>query len=184
MGGRQRNGETKNSRRESSEQGQRSSEGELLSAWKQDAPKNDDTEREYTPESENVGGESQAPNPLCKGFMQKCKEMVAGYLAPSTSTTRNDNPETQGESQVDQTQVQNPKPNLGEGEFSPKTSELQISPLSSEKQILEVNQIAGKTPIFRNAFDFEDEDLPEVMNPQEQGPFGQEDPQLFKVDQK
>ncbi len=59
---------------------------------------------------------------------------------------------------------------MGEGEFSPKTSELQISPLSSEKQILEGDQNAGKTPIFRNAFDFEDEDLPKGMNPQEQRP--------------
>ena len=160
----------KNSRGESSEQGQRSSEGDLLSAGKQDAPKNDNMEREYISKSESVGGGSQAPKPPCKGFMQKCKEMVAGYLAPSTSTTRNDNPETQGENQVDQTQMQNPKPNLGEGEFSPKTSELQISPLSSEKQILEGDQIAGRTPIFRNAFDFEDEDLPEGINPQEQRP--------------
>jgi hypothetical protein len=132
----------KNSRGESSEQGQRSSEGDLLSAGKQDAPKNDNMEREYISKSESVGGGSQAPKPPCKGFMQKCKEMVAGYLAPSTSTTRNDNPETQGESQVDQTQMQNPKPNLGEGEFSPKTSELQISPLSSEKQNLEGKQNA------------------------------------------
>ncbi len=93
-----------------------------------------------------------------------------GYLAPSTSTTRNDNFETKGESQVDQTQVQNPKPNLGEGEFSPKTSDLQISPLSSEKPILEGDQNAGRTPIFRNAFDFKDEDFPEGINTQEQRP--------------
>jgi hypothetical protein len=66
-------------------------------------------------------GEAKPQTP-CKGFMQKCKEMVVGYMAHSTSTTRNENPETQGESQVDQTQMQNPEPNLGEGEFSHKTS--------------------------------------------------------------
>ncbi len=45
----------KKSRSESSEQGQRSSEGDLLSAGKQDAPKIDDTEREYMSKSESVG---------------------------------------------------------------------------------------------------------------------------------
>jgi hypothetical protein len=104
--------------------------------------------------------------------------MVVGYLAPSTSTTRNDN--SQVESQVEQSRVQHPEPNLGEGEFSPKSSELQILPLSSEKQILEGYRNAGKTPIFKNAFYFEDEDLPEAMN---NGLFGQKDPRLSKVDQ-
>jgi hypothetical protein len=82
--------------------------------------------------------------------MLKCKEMVVGYLAPSTSTTRNEKPETQGESQVEQTQVQNPKPHFVE--YSPKTSEFQISPLSSEKQILEGDHNAGRTPILEMLF--------------------------------
>ena len=107
----------KNSRGEASEQGQRSSEEDLLSAGKEDAPNIDNTEREYTPKSESVGGGSQAPKPPCKGFMQKCREMVVGYLAPSISTTRNNSPEQQGETQDNQKRSEYPEPNLGEGEF-------------------------------------------------------------------
>ncbi len=107
----------KNSRVETSKQGQRSSEEDLLSAGKKNAPDIDNTERESTPKSESVGGGSQASKPPCKGFMQKCKEMVVGYLAPSTSTTRNDNPEAQGESQADQAPLEYPEHNLGEGNF-------------------------------------------------------------------
>ena len=59
---------------------------------------------------------------------------------------------------------------MGEGEFSPKTSELQISPLSSENKTQEGEQNAGKTPVFRNAFDFEDEDIDPGMPPQVEGP--------------
>jgi hypothetical protein len=112
--------------------------------------------------------------------MQKCKEMVVGYLAPSTSTTRNDSPQQQGETQDNQKRPEYPEPNLGEGEFSPKTSELQISPLSSEKQNLEGDQSAAKTPVFKNAFEFEDEETPESMNPQGQRPIWPEGSTIFQ----
>ena len=102
--------------------------------------------------------------------MQKCKEMVAGYLAPSTSSTRNDHPGPEENENQEGVAANDPEPNLGEGEFSPKPSELQISPLSSENKTQEGEQNAGKTPVFRNAFDFEDEDIDPGMPPQVEGP--------------
>ena len=83
----------KNSWGETSDQGRRSSDEALLPAGTKDALEEKENEvREFIPRSESSGGGSQAPKPPCKGFMQKCKEMVAGYLAPSTSSTRNDHP--------------------------------------------------------------------------------------------
>ncbi len=105
--------------------------------------------------------------------------MVVGYLARSTSTTRNDQPGPEDETKNDETTSEHPEPNLGKGEFSSKTSELQISPLSSEKQNLEGAQNAERTPIFKNAFEFEDE---ESITPQEGRPTWQKDPQFFKVE--
>ena len=161
----------KNSCGETSDQGQRSSDEALLPAGNQDALEEKENEvREFTTRSESSGGGSQAPKPPCKGFMQKCKEMVAGYLAPSTSSTRNDHPGPEGSENQEGVAANDPEPNLGEGEFSPKTSELQISPLSSGNKTQEGEQNAGKTPVFRNAFDFEDEDIDPGMPPQVEGP--------------
>ena len=137
----------KNSCGETSDQGQRSSDEALLPAGTQDALEERENEvREFTTRSESSGGGSQAPKPPCKGFMQKCKEMVAGYLAPSTSSTRNDHPGPEENENQEGVAANDPEPNLGEGEFSPKTSELQISPLSSEKKTQEGEQNAEKPP--------------------------------------
>ena len=156
---------------ETSDQGRRSSDEALLPAGTQDALEGKENEvREFIPRSESSGGGSQAPKPPCKGFMQKCKEMVVGYLAPSTSSTRNDHPGPEENENQEGVAANDPEPNLGEGEFSPKTSKLQISPLSSENKTQEGEPNAGRTPVFRNAFDFEDEDIDPGMPPQVEGP--------------
>ena len=111
----------KNSCGETSDQGQRSSDEALLPAGTQDALEEEENEvGEVTTRSESSGGRSLAPKPPCKGLMQKCKEMVAGYLAPSTSSTRNDHPGPEANQNQEGVAANNPEPNLGEGEFSPK----------------------------------------------------------------
>ncbi len=61
-------------RGESFEQGQRSSEGDLISAGKQDAPENDDTGREYISKSESVGGKAKPQNPLAKVLCKSARK--------------------------------------------------------------------------------------------------------------
>ena len=137
----------KNSCGETSDQGRRSSDEALLPAGTQDALEGKENEvREFIPRSESSGGGSQAPKPPCKGFMQKCKEMVAGYLAPSTSSTRNDHPGPEVNENQEGVAANDPEPNLGEGEFSPKPSELQISPLSSENKTQEGEKKTQEKP--------------------------------------
>ena len=151
---------------EASEQGQASSEEGILSAGMVDTHDNIKDNNEGSPKKGSEGGGSQPPKPPCKGFMQKCREMVVGYLAPSTSSPKNDQESPEAEKEIKDTGEEDPEPNLGEGEASVRGSEPQISPLSSENQRSQGERNAERTPVFRNAFDFEDEDPPPNFPPQ------------------